>query len=213
MLTKTLRTLMVATCLTGLPALALAQDGQPPKHSAPEYEEPVPAAAPALGTTSTTPSFGVYAHFGIGGIHNTPVSGLGLLAGVSARVGPVFIQGNALDVAVEPGTGLGFDYVDDGGVTVCEDSDGDIFDDAICDGKTPSITRRAASIDASMFVPHTSMLVGVGDRFDHGSQTVYGSVGYVFSPDDERNSYVLNVSAGDHFFEATIGIAVPLFTR
>lgn len=208
MLTNTFRTLLVATCLTGLPALVLAQDDKPPKHSA-GFENPVPDPAPE----STTPSFGIYGHFGIGGIHNAPVSGLGLLAGVSARVGPVFIQGNALDVAVEPGAGLGFDYVNDGGVTVCEDSDGEIVDDVICDGKTPSITRRAASISASVFVPNTSMLVGVGDRFDHGSQTVFGSVGYMFSPDDERNSYVLNVSAGAHFVEATIGIAIPLFTR
>ena len=85
----------------------------------------------------------------------------------------------------------------------------------MCASKTPTIVHQAVSIDASVFVPHTSMLVGVGDRFARGTrtQTVFGSVGYVFTPDDTRAQYVLNVSAGERYVEATIGVAFPLFTR
>jgi len=195
MLQKMLRTMTVtAACLIAVPALAGAQ---PP--------DLLPPAPP-------TP-FGVYGGFAIGGVHTAPVSGLGLQSGLSVRLGPVFVQANGLDLAMEQGAGSGFDYVDEGGTTYCEDADGEIVDDMICDGKTPDIIRYAASVEARVFVPHTSMIVGVGDRFDHGSQTVFGTVGYVFAPDDTRSLYILSISAGEHFVSASIGVAVPLFTR
>jgi hypothetical protein len=203
-MTKTFRTLMFATCLmTGAPALALAQSDAPPKHGAMVEDD---------AQESSTP-LAVFGHFAIGGAHADGNSGLGLLAGVSARVGPVFVQANALDVTATPGNNFAFDNVDEGGATFCEDSEGEVIDDAICAAKTLDIVHRAMSIDASVFVPHTSMLVGVGDRFDHGTQTVFGSVGYVFTPDDTRAQYVLNLSGGDHYVAATIGIAFPLFSR
>jgi hypothetical protein len=200
----TLRTFMLATCLAAMPALALAQEDGPPKHSA-AIEDPVPES-------SHTP-MAFLGHFGIGATHASGYSALSLLAGVSARVGPLFVQANALDVAAEPGAGLGYDYVDDNGGTSCEDSDGEIVDNLLCDSKTPSVIHRGVSVDASVFVPHTHMLIGAGDCFDHGTQTVFGSVGYAFMPDDTRAWYILSVSAGEHYVAATIGVAVPFFTR
>lgn len=206
MVMRTLRTLMLATCLTtAAPALALAQpQDTPPRHGV-MVEDDAPESTP-------TP-LGVYGHFAIGGSHVDGGNGLGLLAGLSARIGPVFVQANGLDITAEPGVNFAFDNVDEDGTTYCEDSDGDIVDDSVCAAKTPTIVHRAVSVDASVFVPHTSMLVGVGDRFEHGTQTVFGSVGYLFTPDDTRAQYVLNVSAGEHYVEATIGVAFPLFTR
>ena len=68
----------------------------------------------------------------------------------------------------------------------------------MCASKTPTIVHQAVSIDASVFVPHTSMLVGVGDRIarETRTQTAFGSVGYVFTPDDTRARYVLKRERG-----------------
>jgi len=197
---RILGTLLVAITMIGTPAIARAQS-----------DDDASATAPVASEHG--PSEGLFAHCAIGGASTPGASGLGLLSGLTVRLGLVFVEANALDVAVEPGAGIGFDYVDEGDGIYCEDSDGEIYDDSVCDNKTPSIMRRAMSVDANVFVPHTSMFVGAGDRFDHGSQTAFGSVGYVWAPDDERNQYVLRVSAGDHYVAATIGIAVPLLTR